>query len=590
MVLAGEDRLYLLYQPDSDQDFKPVEVASAGSIRSVRIADFNQDKKDDIIVLTKDRVSPLHIRYGLDGAAFSPVYQYELQALLDYEIPDDSKMLFYVEQVSGRLTLAGVDNTTSGSKQKLNLLTFPLSKSGKSANRDMVLADVDGNGLKDVVVSFPDEAKVELYLQTDSGLSEPKSFPSLSEIAVMQTADVNQDGSDEIIFLSVKERAIGVSRFEQGRLTFPEPLNTEVAPVAMSVSPIHQSCVYIGKDSDNDEYKLYNVMYNPTSEAKPNLLLKDIDGLDSDPKAMKLQDVDQNGLEDIIIFRGYDEPLVYLQTSAYKFTPIKKQGSQSGLIQSASLQNMTAGAMAPKAKERVLLAQKNFARLLAFDKKQWKVLDQFNAAGSADQIASAGMFDLDNDGVSEVVLLDKKNWQLQILKKDQNQTYQPDQQISVGNWNISGQFKLLYDSLMGTDSKQMILFDGAKFAIIPQSQQLENFPAKLSSVLSWETKIRDGRYVYFVTGDINSDNQLDIVLVEPRKNQMDVLTCDRSGDKPRLIQGTQFRIFEEKTFKQERSMASAEPREMLIADVTADGANDLVTIMHDRIVIYPQDH
>ena len=36
-------------------------------------------------------------------------------------------------------------------------------------------------------------------------------------------------------------------------------------------------------------------------------------------------------------------------------------------------------------------------------------------------------------------------------------------------------------------------------------------------------------------------------------------------------------------------MASTEPREMLIDDVTGDGAPDIVTIMHDRIVIYPQD-
>ena len=37
------------------------------------------------------------------------------------------------------------------------------------------------------------------------------------------------------------------------------------------------------------------------------------------------------------------------------------------------------------------------------------------------------------------------------------------------------------------------------------------------------------------------------------------------------------------------SKASVEPRELEVADVTGDGKNDLVTIIHDRIIIYPQD-
>lgn len=37
------------------------------------------------------------------------------------------------------------------------------------------------------------------------------------------------------------------------------------------------------------------------------------------------------------------------------------------------------------------------------------------------------------------------------------------------------------------------------------------------------------------------------------------------------------------------SQALVEPSELAIADVTGDGKNDIVTITHDRIIIYPQD-
>jgi hypothetical protein len=52
-----------------------------------------------------------------------------------------------------------------------------------------------------------------------------------------------------------------------------------------------------------------------------------------------------------------------------------------------------------------------------------------------------------------------------------------------------------------------------------------------------------------------------------------------------------FRIFEQKSYRnaKARSKVSVEPRELTVADVTGDGRNDLVTVIHDRIIIYPQD-
>jgi len=33
-----------------------------------------------------------------------------------------------------------------------------------------------------------------------------------------------------------------------------------------------------------------------------------------------------------------------------------------------------------------------------------------------------------------------------------------------------------------------------------------------------------------------------------------------------------------------------EPREALVADVTGDGRNDLIILVHDRILVYPQSN
>ena len=52
-----------------------------------------------------------------------------------------------------------------------------------------------------------------------------------------------------------------------------------------------------------------------------------------------------------------------------------------------------------------------------------------------------------------------------------------------------------------------------------------------------------------------------------------------------------FKVFEQKSYREAKAHAKSgvEPRELKIADVTGDKKNDLVTIIHDRMIVYPQD-
>jgi hypothetical protein len=48
-------------------------------------------------------------------------------------------------------------------------------------------------------------------------------------------------------------------------------------------------------------------------------------------------------------------------------------------------------------------------------------------------------------------------------------------------------------------------------------------------------------------------------------------------------------VFEERTFRSRRGTDQGEPREALIIDLTGDGRNDLALVVHDRILVYPQE-
>jgi len=110
----------------------------------------------------------------------------------------------------------------------------------------------------------------------------------------------------------------------------------------------------------------------------------------------------------------------------------------------------------------------------------------------------------------------------------------------------------------------------------------------LEQQFSYETKIKDGVYGNLIAGDINSDGRDDIIMVEYNRNYIEILALDNEL-KP--IPAMRFKVFEQKSFRntERHGKSSVEPRELKIADVTGDDKNDLVTIIHDRIIIYPQD-
>jgi len=73
--------------------------------------------------------------------------------------------------------------------------------------------------------------------------------------------------------------------------------------------------------------------------------------------------------------------------------------------------------------------------------------------------------------------------------------------------------------------------------------------------------------------------------METAKNYLDLVLFDANH---KLVPGDRWQVFEQHTFRGATS-GLPEPREALVADVTGDGKNDLIVVVHDRILVYPQE-
>src|SRR5581483_11418622 len=160
---------------------------------------------------------------------------------------------------------------------------------------------------------------------------------------------------------------------------------------------------------------------------------------------------------------------------------------------------------------------------------------------------------------------------------------------SAGVWQVVKNIPLPYTSfdrlqpisLAGSKPNAVAFFGKDSVGVLPLQGDVWEF----SKLDSYETHIKDGHLTDVVLGDLNNDGRKDLIFLETAKNYLEIVSYDTNH---KLVPATQWQVFEERSFRSRRSDLP-EPREALVTDVTGDGKNDLVIIVHDRIIVYPQE-
>jgi hypothetical protein len=179
-----------------------------------------------------------------------------------------------------------------------------------------------------------------------------------------------------------------------------------------------------------------------------------------------------------------------------------------------------------------------------------------------------------------IFLLDAEHQELTLCQRD-----------NLGVWRVVrnlplpvGGFNGAQTVALGGGGVQSVVFSGQNaVAWMPLAGQVW----KLKELDGYDTPIKDGYLNDVTTGDLNGDGRKELVFLETAKHYLDIVRFDSHH---KLVPAIRWQVFEEHTFRGSLN-ALPEPREALVADVTGhkDKKEDLVVVVHDRVLVYPHE-
>jgi len=307
LVLLGENCLYFLPQQADRNLGEPQKIPFSGSVKAVQVLDVDGDGRRDLLLVNWEDRYPFRFRLQKPDGELGPEIYFTMTPIRSYwadNLEQNAKVqVMTIAQNSGRAEISqferGPAAALSGGFHQGQFQVLPLNKTDK-ARRGLLWADVNGDGLPDLLVAEPESGQLSVFFQEkDGSLASPKTFSTLAGISDLAAADWDGNGRPEIFMLSPDERQVGVAHFdEKQRLPFPTLIPVDGKPLAMAVGALRPGAkptLAVVVDQDGKRSLFTRAADGKTAVQKLN------DNFKSNPSSMAFHDVDQDGMADLVI-------------------------------------------------------------------------------------------------------------------------------------------------------------------------------------------------------------------------------------------------------------------------------------------------
>jgi hypothetical protein len=594
LMLLADACIYCLEQTSAKALGDPRKIPFSGALKAVQAVDADGDGRSDLLLVNWEDRNPFRVRFQQANGSLGPEIYFPFIPIRSYwadRLAGAQTQVITIAQNSGRAQVSAFVRRPAellhGAFLEGQFQVLPLQRSDK-ARRGSLWAEVNGDGRMDLLVAEPESGQLSLFLQqTDGTLDAPKSFPTLAGVSDLAVADWDQDGRPEVFLLSADERQVGVTRLESGmRLPFPTLIPLEGRPLVLAVGRLERGGKPVLALIEDREGKRFLVLHGADGKTRSQALSEKFK---SNPVSLTLQDADQDGATDLVILTPYEKVKILRQRESGSFDELDI-APPGGVLEQPWL---GAADLDGDEKPELLLTQKNFVRAVVLQRAApggdaddealrngwtFRVKEQINGATSSSRLAGAAAFPNGTNGVSTLFLLDAERKALTLCERGPGGVWQVVRNLSLP----VAEFTSLEPLALGAAQPNTLAFLGLnQIAWLP----LQGEVWQLKELDGYETPIKEGHLLDVISGDLDNDGRKDLVFLETARNYLDLVVFDANQ---KLVPANRWQVFEERTFRGRRGDLP-EPREAVVADLTGDGRNDLAILVHDCILLYPQE-
>ena len=585
-LLAIADGAVMVWPLDGDDLGHPMKLAVGADLVAFMVADYDGDGGLDIMAVLPEDPAPVRLWPSdrQDGeSTLGAQVRFEMPPLLEMEpvVPAgaDASLIAVIERASKRIVLYELteEAVEQTGDRDAAVAVYGFTDAG-NRKRDAAVVDLDGDGRLDLVATDTQANALVAYRQVaGKGLQRGESYPCYAELEYLAAGNVDDDPYAELFVLSEKEGVVGRCDVTPTGIPYPTPMNIPNGhtPVALNLVELQDGPRLAGVVKDGRDYA--GTLLDMAGEAETIPL----NTLSRSPQTIVALDADQDGQTDLLLLTR-DKPMMMLHAGAEGFTLTEsKDMGQFGLVKAAKADNTAVFDIDGNGMPELLIADRNYVRAVRYEPSPpsgvspgWQVAEQINATDSASKLVSLAVLG------RRIAAADKENGRLIIM------AHEPES--AGGGWratesiNVKGlEFHSIHAGALWGDGHENILAIGNDgFGVI----RLAGSRTALHEFASWRTDEERRRQHELTTGDVNGDGFTDVISLDAGEQMCEIFTISETG---RLLYATGFQVFESKIFSGGEPR-EYEPSDALVADVTGDGADDLVLLAHDRVLVYPQ--